>query len=68
MAEDLIRGLQILVESGGKNFLCYAEHDVIYAGAEITPDSMDPAEVAALNEAGWNYGDCSGEDGWYHFV
>ncbi|KKN88873.1 hypothetical protein LCGC14_0244800 [marine sediment metagenome] len=64
MAEELIHGLQLLVEAGGKNFLCCAEHDVIYADARITPDSMEPSVVSALEKAGWGYG----EHGWYHFV
>jgi hypothetical protein len=68
MAEDIVKGLQILLQYAGENFLVYAEHDVIYAGAEVNVETLSTEDQQAIEATGWHYGDCNGEDGWYHFV
>lgn len=51
--ENLIAGLQILVEAGSEGHCVEAEHEVIYAGDYTDECALTPEQCEKLQELGW---------------
>ena len=54
--QQIIAGLTIIAKYEGSGYSVAAEHDIIYAGAEVS-DKMTEEDKAAMLAAEWGYSD-----------